>query len=162
MIETFGREAKARRELPQHGTELLLEPQDARGKEIGERGLDIAQPPDVSDKARTLDREDKLLRGLVVPPGKGIRALEPVKRAVDLYRVDLPAGIGQLVGLQQAGRIKVAAPWRIGPTRDPNSYVPAAAHRLVPRRMLSSSPCKRGPRASARFLRSAGFLLSRE
>src|SRR5215469_18531208 len=144
MIETFGREAKARRELPQHGTELLLEPQDARGKEIGERGLDIAQPPDVSDKARTLDREDKLLRGLVVPPSKGIGALQPVKRAVDLDRVDLPAGMGQLVGLQQTGRIKVAAPWRIGPTGDPDPDDPGAAHRPVPRRMLSSVAMQAG------------------
>jgi len=93
MIEPFGGEAEARRELPQHGPELLLEPQDARGEEIGERRLDFAQPPDMGDEARALDREHKTLRRLVVPSGKGIGALQPIERAVDLDRVDLPAGI---------------------------------------------------------------------
>src|SRR5271169_6800096 len=120
MVETLGREAEARRELPQYGTELLFEPQDTGREEIRQRGFDLAQPPDVGDKARALDREHKALRGLVVPPGKRVRALQPIKRAVDLDRVDLPAGIGQLVGLQQTGRIEVAAPRRIGPAGDPD------------------------------------------
>ena len=93
MIEPFGGEAEARRELPQHRAELLPEPQDTGGEEIGERGLDLAQPPDVGDEARALDREDKILRGLVVPTGKSVGALQPIERAVDLDRVDLPAGI---------------------------------------------------------------------
>ena len=141
MVEPLGRETEARRELPQHRAELLFEPQDAGGKEIGERGLDLAQPPDVGDEARPLDREDKTVRGLVVPPGKGVGALQPVKRAVDLDRVDLPAGIGQLIGMQQTRRVEVAAPRRIGPARDADPHGPAAAHHKAPQSRATRPPC---------------------
>ena len=130
MVEALGREAEARRELPQHGAELLLEPQDAGGEEIGERRLDLAQPPDMRDEARPLDREHKALRGLVVPAGKSVGALQPIERAVDLDRVDLPAGIGKLVGLQQAGRIEVSAP---------------SAHRSSRRSRSVRSRCRSSP-----------------
>jgi len=43
MVEALGIEAKGRRELPEDRAELFLEPQHARGKEIGERRLDLAQ-----------------------------------------------------------------------------------------------------------------------
>jgi len=110
MVEALGIEAKGRRELPQAGAELFLEPQHARGKEIGERCLDLAQPPDVGDVARALDREDKALRGLVVPPGKSVGPLQPIEGAVDLDRLDLPAGIGKLVGvLRKADATRQAA-----------------------------------------------------
>src|SRR5262249_43977893 len=52
--------------------------------------------------------------------------------AVDLDRVDLAAGIGQLVGLQQARGVEVAAPRRIGPAGDADPYGPAAGHRPAP------------------------------
>src|SRR5207244_9803322 len=59
MVEALGREAEARRELPQAGAELLLKPQDAGSKEIGERRLDLAQSPAVGDEPRTIDGGDK-------------------------------------------------------------------------------------------------------
>src|ERR1700694_1234796 len=102
MVEALEREAEARRELPQERAEFLLQPQDPGGEEIGERRLDLAQPPDVGDEPRALDGEDKALRGLVIPPGKGVGALQRIEGAVDLDRLDLPAGIGKLVGLEEA------------------------------------------------------------
>src|SRR6202022_287421 len=107
MVEAIEREAEAGRGLPPEGAGLLLQPQDAGGKEVGERRLDLAQPPDVGDEPRALDREDKALRGLVVPAGKSVGALQRIKGAVDLDRLDLPAGIGKLVGLPQARGIEV-------------------------------------------------------
>ena len=132
MVEAFGIEAEIGRELPQARAELLLQPQDARGEEIGERGLDLAQPPDVGDVARALDGEHKALRGLVIPASKGVGPLQRIKGAVDLDRLDLPAGIGELVRVQQTGRIKVAAPRRVGPAGDADPHNAAAAHRPEP------------------------------
>src|SRR5712671_5318824 len=122
MVETFGREAKARRELPQAGAELFLEPQHARGKEVGERRLDVAQPPDMGDEPRALDREDKAVGGLVIPPGKSIGALQPVERAVDFDRVDLSAGVGEFIGLYETWRIEISAPRPVGPAGDPDPH----------------------------------------
>ena len=133
MIEPFGGEAEARRELPQHGPELFLEAQDPGGEEIGKRGLDLAQSPDMGDKPRRLDREEKSLRGLVVPAGKRIRPLQPVKRAVDLDRLDLAARIGKLAGMRQALWVEGSAPSAIGPAGDADPHRTDAAHRPTAR-----------------------------
>src|SRR5215472_13607215 len=132
MVEALGREAEARRELPQHGPELFLEAQDAGGEEIGERGLDLAQPPDMGDKPRRFDREKKSLRGLLVPAGKSVGPLQPVERAVDLDRLDLAARIGKLAGMQQAFRVEGSAPSAIGPARDADPHRAGPAHRAAP------------------------------
>ena len=44
-------EAEARRELPQHRSELAAEPQHARGEEIGHRRLGLAELQHVGDVA---------------------------------------------------------------------------------------------------------------
>src|SRR6516225_2853537 len=132
MVEALGRKAEGRRELPQHGPELFLEAQNAGGEEIGERGLDVAQPSDMGDKPRRLDREEKSLRGLVVPAGKRIRPLQPVKRAVDLDRLDLAARIGKLAGMRQALWVEGSAPSAIGPAGDADPHRANAAHHSAP------------------------------
>src|SRR5262249_52956989 len=132
MIEALGRKAEARRELPQHRPELFLEAQDPGGEEIGKRGLDLAQSPDMGDKPRRLDREEKSLRGLVVPAGKRVGPLQPVKRAVDLDRVDLAARIGKLTGMRQTLRVEGSAPSAIGPTGDADPHRADATHHSPP------------------------------
>ena len=115
MVEPRRVEPDARRELPQEGAQLRLEPQYAGGEEIGERGLYIMHLFEVGDETAALDGKDKAVRGLVMPSREGVGALERIMRAADLDRVDLPAGIGQLVGMAQPARIKRAAPAAVVP-----------------------------------------------
>jgi hypothetical protein len=70
------------------------------------------------DEAAALDREDKIFRRLVMPAGKGFGALQRIMRAVDLDRVEMPAGIGEFVFLAQLLRVKAAAPAGIAPAGD--------------------------------------------
>src|SRR5690348_18018245 len=79
--------------------ELFFEAQYARGKEIGERRLDIAQLFHMRDKAAALDRENKISGRFGVPAFEEFRPLQRIMRTVDLDRVDMAAGIGQLVFL---------------------------------------------------------------
>ena len=110
MVETLGIEAKGRRELPEDRAELLLQPQDAGGKEIGERRLDLAQPPDMGDEARALDAEDEIRRRLGVPARVAFRALQRVERAVKLDRRKPARCVLELATLRQALRIERSAP----------------------------------------------------
>src|SRR5437867_1468978 len=57
------------------------------------------------------------------------RRLDAVERAVDLDRGDLPAGIGQLLGLAQPLRVERAAPRRKHPAADADPYAAAVSHR---------------------------------
>src|SRR5215467_10074622 len=132
MIEARRVEPEARRELPQEGAELLLKPQHAGGEEIGERRLYIMQLFEVSDEPAALDGEDEAVRGVVMPSREGVGALERIMRAVDLNRVDLPAGIGQLVGMAQPARIKRAAPPAIVPAGNADADDARTAHPQVP------------------------------
>src|SRR5204863_2191023 len=113
---------EARRKLPQERAQLLLEAQHAGGEEIGERRLDVAKLLQMRDKSAALDGEDKAVRGFVMPSGEGIGVLERIMGAVDLDRVDLPAGIGQLIGMPQFARIEGAAPAAIIPTGDADAH----------------------------------------
>jgi hypothetical protein len=149
-VELFSIEAEARRELPQKRAELLLQPQDPGGEEIGERGFDVAQLLHMGDEAAALDGEDETVRRLVMPAREGFGALQRVMRAVDLDRVDMPAGIGQLVGLSQLLRVEAAAPAGIAPAgdADPDPTIagcPAgcggAAHGLAPASRDKSRAC---------------------
>ena len=145
-VEPFGVEAKTRRELPQERPQLLLQPQHAGGEEIGKRRFDIAQLLQMGDEAAALDRKDEILRCFVMPAGKGFGALQRLMRAVDLDRVEKPAGIGELVALAQFLRIEAAAPAGIAPAGDAgaDSARPGcgtAAHRLLSPRHGTSSAC---------------------
>src|SRR5438067_5531937 len=108
MVEPLGIEAEARRELPQKRPELLFQPQHPRGEEIGERRFDVAQLFQMRDEAAALDREDKIIGRLVMPAGEEFGPLQRIMRAVDLDRLEVPAGIGELVALKQLVRIKAA------------------------------------------------------
>jgi hypothetical protein len=116
--EPLGIEAEARWELPQKRPEFLFEAENPGGEEIGERGFDIAQLLHMSDEPAALDREDKILGRLVTPASKGFGSLQRIMRAVDLDRIEMPAGIGELVALAQPFRIEAAAPSGIAPAGD--------------------------------------------
>ena len=132
LLEPRRVEAEARRELPQEGPQLLLEPQYAGGEEIGERGLYIMQLFEVGDKPAALDGKLEAVRGLVMPSREGVGSLERIMRAVDLGRVDPPAGVGELVGLAQPARIKAAAPAAIGPAGNADTNGAGPAHGQAP------------------------------
>src|SRR5205807_7456914 len=114
-VELFGVEAEAGRELPQKRAELILQPQYPGGEEIGERCLDVAQLLHMGDEAAALDGKDETVRRLFMPAREGFGALQRIMRAVDLDRVEMPAGVGQLVGLAQLLRVEAAAPAGIAP-----------------------------------------------
>jgi hypothetical protein len=131
VVKTLGVKFEARRKLPQERVQLLLEAQHAGGDEIGERRLDVAKLLQVRDKPAALDGKDKAFRSFVMPSGEGVGVLERIMGA-DLDRVDLPAGIGELVGMSQPGRIKAPAPAAIGPAGDADANCPRTAHRPSP------------------------------
>src|SRR5690348_13237015 len=75
-VKLLGVETEARRKLPQKRPELFFETQYARGKEIGERRLDIAQLFHMRDKAAALDREDKISGRFGIPAFEEFRPLQ--------------------------------------------------------------------------------------
>src|SRR5262249_46551490 len=133
MLKAFIVKSEAGRELPQKGAQFLFEPQDAGGKEIGERGFDVAELLQMGDEPAALDHEHKALRGLVVPSRKGIGVLQRIMGAVDLDRVAPPAGMGELIGIPQSRWVKAPAPASIGPAGDADSDMGGAAHLQNPR-----------------------------
>src|SRR5207302_2956317 len=70
------------------------------------------------DETAALNGEDETIRRLVMPAGEGFGALQRIMRAVDLDRVEMPAGISQFVGLAQLLRVEAAAPAGIAPAGD--------------------------------------------
>src|SRR5207248_703982 len=90
-----------RRELPQERAELVLEAQDPRGVEIGERLFYIAQPEQVRDIARALDGEHEPGRRVRIPLLVVFGPLQRVERAVDLQRGEMPAAEFELAPLRQ-------------------------------------------------------------
>src|SRR5439155_1486675 len=94
---------------PQKRAKLLLQAQHPGGEEIGERHFDVPQLLHVGDKAAALDGKDKAVRRLVMPAREGFGALQRIMRAVDLDRVEMPAGIVQLVGRNGAGKSTLLA-----------------------------------------------------
>src|SRR5262249_62205603 len=96
------------------------------------------------DQAAALDREDKPVRRLVAPLREIVRPLQRIMRAVDLDRVEMAGGVGQLVLLPQSLRIEAAAPAAIAPAGDADPEPPrpcpfprpcsAQAHRPLPHR----------------------------
>src|SRR5262252_3607152 len=86
---------------------------------------------EVSDEPAALDGEDEAVRGVVMPSRDGVGALERIMRAVDLDRVDLPAGVRQLGGMAQPARIKGPAPAGIVPAGNADADGARTAHPQV-------------------------------
>src|SRR5665213_433562 len=114
---------EVRRELPHGRTHLLAQVEYAGGKPIGERLLDLAQPPDMRDVSRSLERKHEIRGRLYIPLGIAFGPLQGIERAVDFddrqyFRCKLQFG-----ALRQCPGIKSAAPRFIAPAgnADPNT-----------------------------------------
>src|SRR5206468_5597125 len=87
------------RELPQDRPELVTQFDDsARDKALEDRAC-TGEIGAVRRNARPLEREDEILRRLVIPTAEAHRLLRAVEGAVDLDRRQLPAGIAELFRL---------------------------------------------------------------
>jgi hypothetical protein len=113
---------EVRGELPEDGSQLASKVEKARGEKIRERLSHLLQPTDVRDVSRSLDGELEVFRGLLMPLRVALRALQGIKRAIDLNRRQQPRGIVQLEALRQIARIENAAPRLVAPAGNPNSY----------------------------------------
>src|SRR4051812_36011547 len=102
MLKAPRVEAEHRRKLPEERTELLAQRQHARGEEVRERLLDALQPQHVRDVARALHGVDKPAWRGFVPFLVVLRALERIKRAVDLDAAEVPRGEFELAALRQS------------------------------------------------------------
>src|SRR5437764_2476658 len=83
----------------------------------------------MGQKARPLQREDKIVRRFVMPLLEAGRGLDAVERAVDLDRGDMPAGIMEFIALARPFWLEAAAPWREHPAADPDPHGAAVCHR---------------------------------
>src|SRR5262249_26445654 len=99
--------------------------QEAGGKEIGQRSLDVLEAQHVRDVTRPLDREHEIAGRIGRPLRECLRALQRVKCAVDLDAVENDRGIGQLAAVQQSFRIEPSAPGRIGPPGNADAHSPS-------------------------------------
>src|SRR6266550_3868191 len=136
MVEPLAVEAEARRELPQKRSKLLFQPQHPGCEEIGKWGFDLAQLFQMGDETAALDREEKIIGRLVIPAGEEFGPLQRIMRAVDLDRIEMPAGIGEFVALAQLLGVEAAAPAGITPAGDADPDPAgigcgAAAHRIA-------------------------------
>src|ERR1700729_306572 len=91
---------EVRRELPQNWPQLVAKIEKSRGEEIRERLSHLLQPSDVRDVARSLDGELEVLWGLLAPFRIAFRALQRIKRAIDLDRWQQARRIVQLETLR--------------------------------------------------------------
>ena len=78
---------------------------------------DYLLPVDFEKAEGLLDPQTEAILRKELSPEE-FRALQRIMRAVDLDRVEMPAGVGQLVVLSQPWRIKIAAPAAIPPAGD--------------------------------------------
>src|SRR6202034_4581042 len=96
-------------------TETVAELDDAGIEEALDRVAAFLEHAPVDGEARALEREHEARRHFARPLAKRRRRLRAVKRAVDFDRGQPLAGIGQLLRVRQAFRIKHAAPRLEGP-----------------------------------------------
>src|SRR5450755_3516671 len=73
------------RQLPHDRSQFLAQIEQAGGKPIGERLLDLAQAPDMRDISWPLERKNEVGRRLRVPLSVAIGPLQGIERAIDLY-----------------------------------------------------------------------------
>src|SRR5690606_20624827 len=111
-------EGERGRELPENGSEFLLQPQDARREEVRERRPGAPQLPVVGDVTSALDGEAEAGRSLEAPLPVRLGPLQRIERAVDLDRVEAQAGMLELATGGKAGGIEVAAPAWVAPAGD--------------------------------------------
>src|SRR5882762_9384915 len=111
----------------------------------------------MGDEAGPLDREDEVVRRLLVPGVEAPRALQRVERSVDLNTVQPSGRVTQLVALRQAFRVEDAAPGRVAPSRDadPDVALSTTARRRQPappryRCRARRRPCAAGTAPSRR------------
>src|SRR5437764_15418820 len=100
----------------------------------------------MSDETAALDREDEIIGRFVVPASEEFGPLQRIMRAVDLDRIEMPAGIGELVALAQLLGVEAAAPAGIAPPRDADPDAAragcgAAAHGPASPRHDKIAPC---------------------
>src|SRR5215471_13761337 len=109
---------RVRWELPQDRTELVAQFEHAARKEPVEGRAGSGEIGTMGCKAGALNREDKILRRLIVPTAEAFGLLRTVECAVDLDCSDLAAGKAELTCLRQASRVKDPTPRRKHPTAD--------------------------------------------
>jgi hypothetical protein len=85
-LKALAAEAHLRGELPEEGTELGAEFEQAAGEEVGERLLDVAKLVHVGDEAGAFDGEDEVVRRGLRPGAEAGGALQRIEGAVNLDR----------------------------------------------------------------------------
>ncbi len=90
-IEKIGVEFEGWGELPEDGTELFVEGEEALGEEVGEGFFDLFEAFDVGDVAGGFDGEKEVGRRFVVPGLPGGGALKGVEGAIEFDGVELGA-----------------------------------------------------------------------
>src|SRR6266446_6223242 len=132
QFEERGQRARVNRhvrgELPQDRPKLVAQLGDAVRDEALEDRACPGEIGAVRRNARPLEREDEVVRSLVVPAVEARRLLRAVESAVDLDRRQQPAGMAELARLRQARRVEDAAPRRIDPAADPDADLRPGAH----------------------------------
>src|SRR5579884_374097 len=116
------------RELPQNWAKLLVQAQQTLRKKIRQRLFYLTQTALVRYVPRSFYGKNKVFRRFGSPPGKGLRPLHGVKRAVNFNRRKFPAGIFQFALLGQLWWIKPSPPARITPPGNPDSDLARALH----------------------------------
>ena len=99
-----------RSELPEQGAELAAEFGDARLQKSRDRRASAAEFTPVRGVARTLQREDEVVRRFRCPTRERLRLLRAVVGAVDFDHGQLPARIAEFLGLREIVGIEDAAP----------------------------------------------------
>ncbi len=122
-LEVFRLERLGRHELPDDGAELVAQFGNAAVNKPGNRVARARQHPAVGGIAARLQREQKSVRRLAVPLGKGRRLEGAVVGAVDLDSAEPAAGVVQLFAVRQTRRIEVVAPGLEGPAADADADV---------------------------------------
>lgn len=113
-------ESHRRRHLPEDGTELCAELENAGCEEIGEGDLHITQLLVVGDESAAFHRIPKTSRDAVMPlPPRRCRD-QPVEAAIDLQSVEPVCRIPELVFLSDILRIEPPTPVFVGPPRSPH------------------------------------------
>src|SRR5690606_34085944 len=113
-------DARAGVELPDQGRQAVAEFRDS-AREVLDLRRGPVQRARLGDALGGLGGEYEAGRRFVAPLRIGRRLLRTVVGAVDLDGRKLAAGVFQLAPLDQALRIEVVAPRRVGPAADANA-----------------------------------------
>ena len=146
-VDTLGQKLDERREgvfadrhvrgkLPQDRSERVAQFENAACQKAINRRAGTGEIGAMRRKARALEREDEIVRRLVVPAAEARRLLGTVEGAVDLDRSELAACVAELTCLLQARRLEDAAPRRKDPSADPDADLWRLTH---PRVSIGSS-----------------------